>query len=670
MRKKQKQRREFRLSWFGPITLANIVDWLVTVNLLVLLATATLLLGGMRPGVLVAVSALSGSLCVLHALWIWLYSRRETFVLSRNVLVWVPLLAYLGLHALWLSPVRWSAQLEWLVWLLGFLVIWVVTHGLRLRSQIWTLLTGLSVIGGLAALEGFEQYFRKPAVLPLNLRLPEEVVGQATGPFTAPGSFAGLLVLLAFPLLVAAFSRRLSLILRIFAGYGALMFIVGTLLSQNLAALFALCAGLLLLPFYVGTSARQKVLGFLGVCGFIAAVGAGGWFLLPEFQGKVLLLLEQPLLDNERLSIWAAGWQLFLGQPVTGQGLSSFSTIFESQRPDGLIAVVDFAHNEYLNTLVELGVVGLLLLFGAGMIMLFLAWREWLRQPKWSATQPSAERGNRDRQRQGKRVPALRLFLGSILLAFAAFAVHLAFEFHFKTPALLLVTAALFGIINKCLPGLGRFELSRSGGTLAALFFLLGGLSVSVSGVRAFYTAHQVSEAEEILADIKRPYSKRVVKLVNAEETALMTELELVEHAREGARQAAARSPEYAPAWAVAAQATYELHRFAATQHFELGREMEAAMREAIALNDAVPDFWILLGKAAWLQLKMDEAQAHFERARALAPNNPLPLYWLGAVLAADSTQRDEALILIDRSLELYPTNFPASRLRQKLLIP
>lgn len=72
--------------------------------------------------------------------------------------------------------------------------------------------------------------------------------------------------------------------------------------------------------------------------------------------------------NNGRLFQWRVGIDAFRAEPVRGHGAGTYALLWDRHRPD--IYQVEDAHSLYVETLAELGVVGLALLAGALLLML------------------------------------------------------------------------------------------------------------------------------------------------------------------------------------------------------------------------------------------------------------------------------------------------------------
>lgn len=148
------------------------------------------------------------------------------------------------------------------------------------------------------------------------------------------------------------------------------------------------------------------------------------YLLLPGFIANRL----QGLWANEnaiqRLVFFADGIQLFQRSPIIGLGLGSFENAIKSVQ--SFFYETKYAHNHYIQTLLETGVVGLLLL-----VILLLA---------------SAVAILRHR-RQGEAVHPLTPALGAALVFMAG---HAAVEVVFSAYPYLPIAFGVFGLISLC----------------------------------------------------------------------------------------------------------------------------------------------------------------------------------------------------------------------------
>ena len=120
---------------------------------------------------------------------------------------------------------------------------------------------------------------------------------------------------------------------------------------------------------------KSKAFGPVLLIGIIVSVGGIGssiWAVQKitekrvEEVGKELgREMDTKVQDGGRLAMQQIAFEIFLESPATGQGARSFSYLsLENWDPDELqlwMGNLDFAHNEYLQTLSDYGVIGLLI---------------------------------------------------------------------------------------------------------------------------------------------------------------------------------------------------------------------------------------------------------------------------------------------------------------------
>jgi hypothetical protein len=138
---------------------------------------------------------------------------------------------------------------------------------------------------------------------------------------------------------------------------------------------------------------RARTLAAVAVAGVLVVAGAGVALDVPhvlrtQYDGFVKGNVVDPGADkrqrltaagnNGRLATWRVGRDAFESQPLHGTGAGTYELAWQRERP-GRLKVID-GHSLYLETLAELGVVGLVLLaIALGGILLGLA--RGLRRP-------------------------------------------------------------------------------------------------------------------------------------------------------------------------------------------------------------------------------------------------------------------------------------------------
>ena len=236
----------------------------------------------------------------------------------------------------------------------------------------WSLAgAGLVILG--TALWALVQVFVFPEIL---------INGQPRHPFSNPNGFAGLLNLSFFALLGLYFRAEgrkakilywcaLLIVLSAFAG------IAGK------AASLAMAVGVAALVIFGDRGvlkSRWKGLALLGGAGFAVATAMA---LLSDRRGAIdrvygMVIGGETATIGNRIDIWRASLDLIAANPLQGSGYATFSKLYASVRPVGdYFSSGRMAHMDPLQFWVELGVLGPVLFYAIGIMVLlrFLRFR-------------------------------------------------------------------------------------------------------------------------------------------------------------------------------------------------------------------------------------------------------------------------------------------------------
>ena len=191
-----------------------------------------------------------------------------------------------------------------------------------------------------------------------------DVAGRLSGAGTNANDLAAVLVAsLVLAIALAAWYRR-SPILRLTAiGAGAAC-IALTFLTLSRAGLLALGV-VLVLAVLVASRQRGKVLA-LALIALVAVVGYFGFFAPPEARERVTTVGS----GTGRTDVWRLGGRMIEDKPVTGVGIANFAqTSLHYVNEPGQLNTQNqgqalVAHNIYLETLAELGIIGLVMFLG------------------------------------------------------------------------------------------------------------------------------------------------------------------------------------------------------------------------------------------------------------------------------------------------------------------
>lgn len=255
---------------------------------------------------------------------------------------------------------------------------------------------------------------------------------RASAFFETPATYAAVLSLIWLPLLafVAAGKREAALLC-------AVPFLAAALFAaESRGALLALAAGAGLAAML---GMRARLLQWRGVARVVLllAVGWAGALAIraaPAFDAPAVGVAARAESSISRLELFALSLEARREHPLAGSGYLTFGYILEQGRAQvpsyGESNETTFVHNDYLQTLLELGPFGLLAFLGLTVLPPVQAYR---RLPLLAGEQ--------------------RLAVVASASALAAMSVHALVDFPFYIPACLLLYGALLGTLDRRLSG-------------------------------------------------------------------------------------------------------------------------------------------------------------------------------------------------------------------------
>ncbi len=238
------------------------------------------------------------------------------------------------------------------------------------RQRLQTIVLTIIIFGGIMAFFGILQRLANPDAI-YGLRQPQQAIFFAS--FINQHHFAALM------------NMTLGLTLGVLFGRGA---------NKDKTLLLVIAAFLMGIALLF-TGSRGGLISFFGVLGFLLVPrllekrSGGESDKEPKINNKFLLIIgvlvlvvglfgavlmlggdqslmrgvgltSQEELTNGRLHFWGAAWKIFLDHPIFGAGLDAFSAAFTRYDSWNGIFRIERAHNDYLQTLADGGIVGLI----------------------------------------------------------------------------------------------------------------------------------------------------------------------------------------------------------------------------------------------------------------------------------------------------------------------
>jgi putative inorganic carbon (hco3(-)) transporter len=260
-----------------------------------------------------------------------------------------------------------AATFQYFLLVCGYMVIFLLVCTLtwRFRDRRWLVIWPILGIAALESGLGLWQYFGGTG---------EQV---RWGTYANHNHYAGFLemslpfaVMYPVAVLRRAHSRWHSSVAPALAASGvwalAVLMFAGIILSfsrmgfiATLSSLFVM-GTLVLATTQLSWVIRSRRRRWVGVGMVAALVVAGFVFLPPErlIQRFAELVSTNGLTSAGRADLWAETIPLIRAYPVFGCGLGGYETVFLRFKISGVLVPDHFAHNDYLQLLAELGLVG------------------------------------------------------------------------------------------------------------------------------------------------------------------------------------------------------------------------------------------------------------------------------------------------------------------------
>jgi O-antigen ligase len=313
-----------------------------------------------------AVFVLEASTALLFSLWAWRQAGADEWNIRDNPL-FRPMLLF-GTVVLVQLVLGWTAYRhdtfsQALLYVAYGLLAFLVVQCLRRSSQAKALAVAISTYGvavaGFALLQGLS-----PNGKLYWIRTPR-FGGSIYGPYVNHNHYAGLMEMLIPVPLVFCLSRYARGRIRMLVAGGAALMVGTIFISGSRGGMVAVVVELIVLGVVLvrmehGAKAATAI-GIFGamVLGILVWIGGGA-------LGKRLLTIgpetKHELSGGLRWTVNKDGIRMFARKPILGWGLGTFPTAYPRFRTFYTNFFVNEAHDDYLQLLVETGVVGFALM--------------------------------------------------------------------------------------------------------------------------------------------------------------------------------------------------------------------------------------------------------------------------------------------------------------------
>jgi O-antigen ligase len=257
---------------------------------------------------------------------------------------------------------------------------------------------------------------------------------RASGSYINPNHLAGLLEML-LPLAMAyVVAGRARPVTKIFLGYAALVMLTGIAVTGSRGSWAATGLSLFLLFAVMATHRSYR----LPAIAMLVILIGGGIYLVAQnnpFRERLAKTFVGGEVELDmRSDIWTAATVMWRDHPWLGVGPGHFNARWREYRPQRVQLQPDRAHNDYLNLLVDWGVVGGVIVAGL-LVALALGVRK-----TWGHVRRS------ERDFKSNRSDKFA-FVAGATFGLVALAVHAVVEFNLHIPANAIIAVTLAALL-------------------------------------------------------------------------------------------------------------------------------------------------------------------------------------------------------------------------------
>ena len=330
------------------------------------------------------------------AVFLTVFWLSKQWLNQEILLVWNPLFAPMAFFALLiliqivfrLSAYRHDTIAEAMLYCAYAMLCFLATQVLRRSSQARTIGLILAAFGFAVAAFALVQGVAPNGKL-YWLRIPR-MGGWIYGPYVNHNHYAGLMELLIPIPLTISLSHLAHEKTRILAGVGAVIMVATIFLSGSRGGMLAICVELGLFAAVMFRERRTvRVAIRLGAFA-IVLVSLLTWLGGKELTSRVGSIATETrgeISGGMRLSIDRDAIRMFRAKPILGWGLGTFPVVYPQFRSFYTNFLVNEAHDDYAQLLVEMGLLG----FGTLIWYFIVLWKQVKQKlGKWSTDVNSA----------------------------------------------------------------------------------------------------------------------------------------------------------------------------------------------------------------------------------------------------------------------------------------
>jgi len=241
--------------------------------------------------------------------------------------------------------------------LLAYLMVFsIAVFGIQNRERLYRMLKVLAVFGFIVAVFGIIQHTAGNGKIYWFRELTHG--GSPFGPFVNRNHFAGFIGMI-IPLSLGVGLMTRSLEKKVMYTFFSITMTIALFFSLSRGGIVSFFSGIMVFIFVVfgkTYSVRRLVPVFL----FILILAS--YILYLGITPIIDRFLQTDVSNEQRLLAWQGLLSALKDYPIFGSGLGTFQYIFKIYKPDGLYLYWDHAHNDYLELLLEVGIVGIIII--------------------------------------------------------------------------------------------------------------------------------------------------------------------------------------------------------------------------------------------------------------------------------------------------------------------
>jgi len=391
-------------------------------------------LGGTLAGASSIAEGITALCLILWGIRVWLveshrffFSPGTWFVLAFALYAFISYLT---------SPIEYEARSVLFNALLYAAVFFIFINNLRGHKQTNFIAISVCLTGSLIAIYAIIQFITDSTSI-LGYPQPEVYLHRASGTYICPNHFAGYLEMLIPLALALTFAARIGPVLRVLLGFGTIIMLCGLAVTISRAGYFSCVIALtyLLVVFYKLPKYR-----LVSIITAVLVLAGGSIFLMGKenVETRFSQLAQISQLQEGRAAIYQASLKLVTQSPILGIGLGSYQSRVGQFLSHKIQADPIHAHSDFLELLIEWGIIGLAIVLGFCAVTAYGGIQIW---------DYIKARNNTLALKSSSRTA---LFLG-VSAGLLAIFIHSFVDFNMQLPANALLAVTLLAVLTSML---------------------------------------------------------------------------------------------------------------------------------------------------------------------------------------------------------------------------